>query len=175
VNKEVKSIARHIHVNRKIRAKEVRLIDPEGKQVGVVPLAQALETAESYGLDLVEVAPHVSPPVCRIMDYGRYKYEQSKKLQESRKRQSSYQVKEIKFRPRTEEHDLKVKLRRIRRFLQNRDRVKISIMFRGREMAYTGRGSALLQRVAEETSDIASVDQESRLEGRHMVMILAPK
>ncbi|NVM57079.1 MAG: translation initiation factor IF-3, partial [Desulfobacterales bacterium] len=157
----MKSIVRHINVNRKIRAKEVRLIDIDGKQAGVVPLTQALEAAESHGLDLVEVAPHVTPPVCRVMDYGRYKYQQNKKLQEAKKRQSGYQVKEIKIRPKTEEHDLQVKLRNIKRFLQNRDKVKISIQFRGREMAYTDRGSALLKRMAEETSDLAVVEQES--------------
>jgi len=151
------------------------LIDPDGKQIGVVSLSKALQTAEFHGLDLVEVAPQVSPPVCRIMDYGRFKYQQNKKLQEAKKRQTGYQVKEIKLRPMTEEHDLQVKMRRIRRFLQSRDKVKVSIIFRGREMAYTGRGAALLKRMAEEISDLASVEQESRLEGRHMVMILAPK
>ncbi len=169
------AITRWINVNEKIRAKQVRLIDPGGKQLGVVPIVEALKTAESYDLDLVEVAPHVSPPVCRIMDYGRYKYAQNKKLQEARKRQSGFQVKEVKLRPTTEEHDLQVKLRHTRRFLENRDKVKVSIMFRGREIAYTERGSELLNRVVEETSDLAFVEQESRLEGRHMVMVLAPK
>ena len=151
------------------------MIDPDGKQLGVVQIAEALKTAESHNLDLVEVAPHVSPPVCRIMDYGRYKYTQNKKLQEAKKRQSGFQIKEIKLRPRTGEHDLQVKLRNMKRFLQNRDKVKVSIMFRGREMAYTGRGAELLKRVAEEASDLAFVEQESRLEGRNMIMILAPK
>lgn len=151
------------------------MIDPDGKQVGVVPFMRALETAETYGLDLVEVAPHVSPPVCRIMDYGRYKYEQNKKLQESKRRQSGFQLKEIKFRPKTEEHDFQVKLRHIKRFLQNRDKVKVSIQFRGREIAYKGLGSALLERVVEEASDFAVVEQTLKLEGRHMIMVLAPK
>ncbi len=171
----MKGIAKRINVNRRIRAKEVRLIDPDGKQVGVVPLREALETAEAHGLDLVEVAPNVTPPVCRVMDYGRYKYQQNKKVQEAKKRQSGYQVKEIKIRPMTGEHDLQVKLRHIRRFLENRDKVKISLMFRGREMAYTGLGSALLQRIAEETSSFSNVEQEMRQEGRHMYMVLAPK
>jgi len=171
----VKSIVRHVKVNRQIWAKEVRLIDPDGKQVGVVPLAQALEAAKAYSLDLVEVAPHVKPPVCRIMDYGKYKYEQRKKLQELKRRQSGYQLKEIKIRPMTEKHDFEVKLRRIRQFLKNRDKVKVLVMFRGRELAYTERGAAVLQRVAEETSDVAVVEQESKLEGHNMVMVLAPK
>ena len=173
--KEVKNIAKRINVNRRIRAKEVRLIDQDGNQVGVVPLMKALETAESHGLDLVEVAPNVSPPVCRIMDFGRYKYQQSKKLQEAKKRQSTSHVKEIKIRPMTGEHDLQVKMRHIKRFLDNRDKVKVSIMFRGRELAHTDLGEAILQRVAEETSEFAVVEQEARREGRIMVMVLAPK
>jgi len=151
------------------------LIDADGKQLGVVPLKQALETAEARGLDLVEVAPHVSPPVCRVMDYGRYKYQQSKKLQEAKKRQSGYQIKEIKIRPLTGEHDVQVKLRNIRRFLDHRDKVKVSLMFRGREIAYTELGTAILKRVADETADIANVEQEMRREGRHIFMVLAPK
>jgi len=151
------------------------LIDPDGKQVGVVPLMEALQTAESHGLDLVEVAPNVSPPVCRIMDYGRYKYQQNKKLQEARKRQSSFQVKEIKIRPMTEERDLQVKVRHIKRFLRNRDKVRVTIVFRGREMAYTDLGAALLRRVAEEISEFAVIEQEARREGHVMVMVFAPK
>jgi translation initiation factor IF-3 len=171
----VKGIAKRINVNRRIRAREVRLIDAEGKQVGVVPLKQALEVAEENGLDLVEVAPHVSPPVCRVMDYGRYKYQQNKKLQEAKRRQSGYQIKEIKIRPLTGEHDVQVKLRHIRRFLEHRDKVKVSLMFRGRELAYTELGTAILNRIAEETSDISNVEQEMRREGRHIFMVLAPK
>ncbi len=173
--KEVKNIAKRINVNRRIRAKEVRLIDPDGKQLGVVPFMEALETAESHGLDLVEVAPNVSPPVCRIMDYGRYKYQQNKKLQEAKKRQSTFQVKEIKLRPRTGEHDFQVKMRHAKRFLDHRDKVKVSVIFRGREMAHTELGVGLLKRVVEETSEFAVVEQGARREGRIMVMILAPK
>jgi translation initiation factor IF-3 len=173
--KEVKNIAKRINVNRRIRAKEVRLIDPDGKQLGVVPFKEALETAESHGLDLVEVAPNVSPPVCRIMDYGRYKYQQNKKLQEAKKRQSTFQVKEIKLRPRTGEHDFQVKMRHAKRFLDHRDKVKVSVIFRGREMAHTELGVGLLKRVVEETSEFAIVEQGARREGRIMVMILAPK
>ena len=173
--KEVKNIAKRINVNRRIRAKEVRLIDPDGKQLGVLPLMEALETAQSHGLDLVEVAPNVSPPVCRIMDYGRYKYQQNKKLQEAKKRQSTFQVKEIKIRPMTGEHDFQVKMRHIKRFLHTRDKVKVTIIFRGREIAHTDLGAALLRRVAEEISELAVVEQEARREGRIMVMVLAPK
>lgn len=169
----MKHIAKRVNVNRRIRAKEVRLISADGDQLGVVPLREALGIAQESGLDLVEVAPQVNPPVCRIMDYGRYKYQQSKKTQESRKRSSGYQIKEIKFRPMTGEHDFQVKLRKIKRFLENRDKVKVSIMFRGRELAYTERGSELLKRIAAETSDFASVEQEARREGRQMFMILA--
>ena len=151
------------------------MIDAEGNQVGIVPLREALETAESSGLDLVEVSPNVNPPVCRVMDYGRYKYQQNKKLQEAKRRQSAYQVKEIKIRPMTGEHDLQVKLRNIRRFLEHRDKVKVSLMFRGREMAYQGLGAAVLERVAELTSDVANVEQAMRREGRRMFMVLAPK
>jgi translation initiation factor IF-3 len=173
--KEVKNIAKRINVNRRIRAKEVRLIDPDGKQLGVVPFMEALETAESHGLDLVEVAPNVSPPVCRIMDYGRYKYQQNKKLQEAKKRQSTFQVKEIKLRPRTGEHDFQVKMRHAKRFLDNRDKVKITVIFRGREMAYANLGKALLDRVVEQTEEFAVVEQGARREGRILVMVLAPK
>ena len=151
------------------------MIDAEGKQVGVVQLKQALEAAEEHGLDLVEVAPHVSPPVCRVMDYGRYKYQQNKKLQEAKRRQSVYQIKEIKIRPLTGEHDVQVKLRHIRRFLEHRDKVKVSLMFRGRELAYTELGTAILKRIAEETSEICNVEQEIRREGRQIFMVLAPK
>jgi translation initiation factor IF-3 len=173
--KEVKNIAKRINVNRRIRAKEIRLIDQDGKQLGVVPFKEALATAESHGLDLVEVAPNVSPPVCRIMDYGRYKYQQNKKLQEAKKRQSTFQVKEIKLRPRTGEHDFQVKMRHAKRFLDHRDKVKVSVIFRGREMAHTELGVGLLKRVVEETSEFAVVEQGARREGRIMIMILAPK
>ena len=171
----MKSIAKRININRRIRAREVRLIDPDGNQVGVVPLGQALEAAESHGLDLVEVSPNVSPPVCRIMDYGRYKYQQNKKLQEAKKRQSTFQVKEIKMRPMTGENDFQVKMRHIKRFLDNRDKVKVTVFFRGREMAHADLGLSMMQRVVEEISEVAVVEQEARREGRVMVMILAPK
>ena len=171
----MKSIAKRVNVNRRIRAKEVRLIDAEGNQVGVVPISEALSVAESSGLDLVEVSPNVSPPVCRIMDYGRYKYQQNKKLQEGKKRQSTFQVKEIKVRPRTGEHDLQVKLRHIKRFIENNDKVKVTVFFRGREMAHMELGVAMMQRVVEETAEYAVVEQHAKREGRIMIMVLGPK
>jgi translation initiation factor IF-3 len=171
--REVNQIAKRINVNHKIRAREVRLIDQDGNQVGVVSRQQALETANSAGLDLVEVAPQANPPVCRVMDYGRYKYQQSKKLQEAKKRSASYQIKEVKVRPNTGEHDLEVKLRHIRRFLENGDKVKVSLMFRGREMVYTDQGVDLLNQIVDMTSDIAVVEQQTRREGRQMFMVLA--
>jgi len=171
----VKSIAKRVNVNKRIRAREVRLIDAEGNQVGVVPISEALSTAESSGLDLVEVASNVSPPVCRIMDYGRYKYQQNKKLQEGKKRQSTFQVKEIKMRPRTGEHDLQVKLRHIKRFIENHDKVKVTVFFRGREMAHMELGVAMMQRVVDETAEYAVVEQHAKRDGRVMIMVLAPK
>ncbi len=149
------------------------MIDQDGEQQGVVPRSQALEAAGSAGLDLVEVAPQANPPVCRIMDYGRYKYQQSKKLQEAKKRSASYQIKEVKVRPQTGEHDLQVKLRHMRCFLDNGDKVKVSIVFRGREMVYAEQGANLLLRIAEAISDVAVIEQQARREGRQMFMILA--
>lgn len=163
------------NINRNIRAREVRLIDPDGNQVGVVPTTRALETALSFGLDLVEISPNAVPPVCKIMDYGRYKYELTKKLQEAKKKQSTFQVKEIKVRPKTGDHDLQVKLGHIRKFLGKKDKVKVTVMFRGREITLSQRGRELLQRIAEETSEIAAVEQLPKFEGRTMIMVLSPK
>jgi translation initiation factor IF-3 len=151
------------------------LISADGNQVGVVPLRQALDIADEAGLDLVEVAPQVSPPVCRIMDYGRYKYQQSKKLQEARKKSAGYQIKEVKFRPSTGEHDFQVKVRKIKQFLEGGDKVKVSIMFRGRELAYTEKGLEMLRRIAENAIEFGVVEQHARREGRQMFMILAHK
>jgi translation initiation factor IF-3 len=164
-----------VNVNNRIRAREVRLIDEGGEQVGIVLLKQALEIADSKGLDLVEVAPMARPPVCRIMDYGKYRYEQKKKHQEAKKKQSAFQVKEIKIRPMTGDHDLEVKLRHIKRFLKKRDKVKISMQFRGREITYTDLGRESMQRVVELTSEFAIVEEYPKMEGRRMVMILSPK
>jgi translation initiation factor IF-3 len=140
----------------------------------VVPIEEAQESARAQGLDLVEVAPNARPPVCRIMDYGRYKYEQAKAEREARKKQHVTQMKEIKMRPNIEEHDFEFKTRHIKRFLDDRNKVKVTIMFRGREMAHTENGREVLNDVVEEIGDLAIVEQRARLEGRNMFMILAP-
>ncbi|WP_144016543.1 translation initiation factor IF-3 [Desulfococcus multivorans] len=162
-------------MNRQIRAKEVRVIDPDGNQIGIVPTHKALATANDFGLDLVEVSPNASPPVCKIMDYGRYKYEQTKKLQEAKKKQSTFQVKEIKVRPKTGDHDLNVKLGHIRKFIERKDKVKVTVMFRGREITLSDQGRELLKRIADELEELAIVEQYPKFEGRTMVMILSPK
>ena len=164
-----------IRVNDTIRAGEVRVIDPDGKQIGVIPTDRAKETAADYGLDLVEVSPNANPPVCKIMDYGRYKYEQTKKKQEAKKKQSHFTVKEIKVRPKTGEHDLQTKLGHLRKFITRKDKVKVTVMFRGREITLSDLGLAILERIARETADIAVVEQEPKFEGRTMMMILAPR
>ncbi len=153
----------------------MRVIDPDGNQVGILPTYKALATAGDFGLDLVEISPNADPPVCKIMDYGRYKYEQTKKKQEAKKKQSTFQVKEIKIRPKTGEHDLKIKLNNIKKFIGKKDKVKVTVMFRGREIALSGLGRDLLKQIAEETDDIAVVEQYPKFEGRTMMMILSPK
>ena len=164
-----------ININRNVRAKEVRVIDPEGAQVGVIPTYKAIAIANDHGLDLVEISPNANPPVCKIMDYGRYKYEQTKKKQEAKKKQASFQLKEIKVRPKTGEHDLQVKLGHIRKFLLKKDKVKVTVIFRGREITLSGLGRDILKKIAGETSEIAFVEQFPKIEGRTMAMILAPK
>ena len=151
------------------------MIDPDGEQVGVLPTYKALATAGDYGLDLVEISPNANPPVCKIMDYGRYKYEQTKKKQEAKKKQTTFQVKEIKVRPKTGEHDLQTKLGHIRKFIEKRDKVKVTVIFRGREITLSKLGKDVLQRMAEEVEDIAVVEQYPKFEGRTMFMILAAK
>lgn len=141
----------------------------------MVPTDKALAVATDFGLDLVEVSPNASPPVCKIMDYGRYKYEQTKKTQEAKKKQSTFQVKEIKVRPKTGDHDLQTKVGHIRKFIDKKDKVKVTCMFRGREITLTDQARDLLQRIAEEVEDIAIVEQFPKFEGRTMMMILAPK
>ena len=171
----MKRIAKEININWNIRAPEVRVIDSGGKQAGVLPLKEAMKTAEEQGLDLVEVAPNSNPPVCRIMNYGKYKYQQSKRTQEARRHQTIIQVKEVKVRPRTEEHDFQFKLRHVKRFLSEGNKVKVSMLFRGREIAHPEFGKELLNRFLEEVKDLIVLEQAPRLEGRNMVMILAPK
>jgi translation initiation factor IF-3 len=164
-----------VRINEQIRVPEVRLIGPDGQQVGVMPIKEALAYAAEAHLDLVEVAPQANPPVCRVMDYGKFKYQQSKKQQEARRRQTTIQVKEIKVRPKIEEHDMGFKLRNSRRFLEEGDKVKISVIFRGREIAHTDRGFKLLAQIAEALADVGTVEQEPKLEGRNLSMIVSPK
>jgi translation initiation factor IF-3 len=167
-------IDRELRVNERIRAREVRLIDTDGTQLGIMPLRQALEIAYEKGLDLVEVAPQARPPVCRIMDYGKFKYEESKREREARKKQKQVTIKELKLRPSIEDHDLQVKLRNAERFLRDGDKVKCTIMFRGREIVHKELGRAVLDRLAAALSELAVVERQPVLEGRNMVMILAP-
>ena len=161
-------------MNDEITAREVRLIDQDGKQMGVVPLAQAKRIAQEAELDLVEVSPTAKPPVCRIMDYGKFRFEQSKKQQEARKKQKQIQVKEVKFRPGTDEGDYQVKLRNLIRFLSEGDKAKVTLRFRGREMVHQDIGMKLLTRVEADLQDYATVEQRPKLEGRQMIMVFAP-
>lgn len=163
-----------LRVNRRIRIREVRLIGPDGSQWGVFATADALKRAEELGLDLVEISPNARPPVCKIMDYGKYKYETNKKKQEAKKKQVVVHIKELKMRPRTDVHDLEVKLKHLRRFLEHGDRVKVSVRFRGREMAYTSMGMEKLHKLAREVSDLSTIEQAPRMDGRMMTMLLAP-
>lgn len=160
--------------NDQIRVREVRLIGADGEQLGIVERNEALQMARDAGLDLVEVAATAEPPVCRIMDYGRYKYESQKKKQEAKKRQTVIQIKEIKLRPKTDEHDYQTKVNHIRRFIEDGDRCKVTIFFRGREIVHKDRGQTMLDRVVEDTKDIARVEQEARAEGRTLHMLLTP-
>ncbi len=162
-------------MNEEITVPEVRLIGTEGEQVGVVPIAEALRIAEEAELDLVEVAADAKPPVCRIMDYGKYLFEENKKKHAARKKQKQIQIKEIKFRPGTEEGDYQVKLRNLVRFLDDGDRAKITLRFRGREMAHQELGLKLLKRIEVDLAEVGTVEQFPRLEGRQMVMVIVPK
>jgi translation initiation factor IF-3 len=147
----------------------------EGGQLGVISLTEALAEAAKAGLDLVEVSPTAAPPVCRIMDYGKFRYQQSKKVQVSKKSQTVIQVKEIRLRPKTEEHDLETKIKHVRKFLEQRNKVKISMVFRGREITYTEIGRRIMEEIKESLADSCIIDQHPKLEGRSMVMVLSPK
>lgn len=164
-----------MRVNRLIKSPLVRLIASDGEQAGIVPIEQALRTAQEEGLDLVEVAPNADPPVCRVMDYGKYKYQQAKKAQEAKKNQAQTQLKEIKFRPKIADHDFNFKMNKVKKFLEERNRVKITVQFRGREIAYKEYGARLLERVVEELGDSVSVAASPKQEGRFLHMVLAPK
>jgi translation initiation factor IF-3 len=151
------------------------VINVDGEQLGVIALTDALAEAAKAGLDLVEVSPTAAPPVCRIMDYGKFRYQQSKKIQVSKKSQTVIQVKEIRLRPKTEEHDLEVKIKHVKKFLEQHNKVKISMMFRGREIAYTEIGRKIMEDIKNTLTDGCVIDQQPKLEGRSMVMILSPK
>ncbi|MGD9159236.1 MAG: translation initiation factor IF-3 [Desulfobacteraceae bacterium] len=162
-------------VNEMIRASQVRLISNEGEQLGIMSTKDAFDIAGKDGLDLVEVAPNADPPVCRIMDYGKYKYQASKKDQEARKKTKAFQLKEVKFRPHTDDHDLNYKIKNIIKFLEKKNRVKLTVMYRGREYAYQEAGIELLNKVAEEIQEYGSIEQEAKKEGRNATMVIVPK
>jgi translation initiation factor IF-3 len=162
-------------INEEINVREVQLIDHEGHNRGVVPIQQALETATTAGLDLVEIAPNSAPPVVKVMDYGKYKYQEQKKAAEARKKQKIVEIKEIKFRPMIDDHDYDVKMRSMRRFFEEGDKVKVTLRFRGREMAHQELGTKLLDRVRDDLTKLAKVEQEPKFEGRQMIMVLAPR
>ena len=161
-------------INEEIREKEVRLIDSEGQQLGIMPLQKALEAAEEKGLDLVNISPKANPPVCKIMDYGKYRFEQAKREKEARKNQRMVEVKEIRFSPKIDVHDFEVKAKNATKFLTGGDKVKVTVRFRGREMAHTQIGLDLLHKFAETCSPVSTVEKEPKLEGRQMIMVLAP-
>jgi translation initiation factor IF-3 len=161
-------------VNGRIRAPEIRLIGAEGENVGVVTPDRAMALAEAAGLDLVEISPNANPPVCKIMDFGKFKYDTQKREAEAKKKQKTIEVKEVKFRPNTDTHDYDVKMRNVFKFLENGDKVKVTLRFRGREMAHQNLGRELLERVADDTKEIGKVENFPKMEGRQMVMMIGP-
>ena len=169
----VKSI--RINVNNRIRASQVRLIDEKGKQLGIVPLAKALTAAKDAQLDLVEVAPNVKPPVCKIMDFSKYKYEQEKKEREAKKKQHIVHLKEIKMSSKIQEHDYQTKLNHLRRFLERKDRAKVTMFFRGREMAHIDIGRSILDRLTKDLADVGEPEEPPRKEGKLLIMKFVPK
>jgi len=162
-------------INEEIRVREVHLIDRDGTNKGTVLIADALAAAQEAGLDLVEISPNAAPPIVKILDYGKYKYQEQKKAAEARKKQKVVEVKELKFRPMIDDHDYDVKMRSMKRFFEEGDKVKVTLRFRGREMAHQELGTKLLERVKDDTSKFAKVEQEPRFEGRQVVMVLAPR
>jgi translation initiation factor IF-3 len=158
-----------------IRVREVRVISPEGEQLGILPIEEAVALAQERDLDLVEVAPNERPPVCRIMDFGKYKYQQAKRSQEAKKRQKVIQIKEIKMRSKTEEHDYQFKVRHAHRFLEEGNKVKVTLLFRGREMDHVELGQRMLDRIITDCKDVSTVEQHPRLEGQTLTLILAPR
>ena len=172
---EVRTISKELRVNDEIRAREIRLIGVDGEQLGVMHPKDALKIAQERDLDLVEIAPNGKPAVCRIMDYGKYKYEQSKRERENKKNQKVITIKEVKLRPNIEDHDFYVKLKSAQRFLSDGNKVKVTIMFRGREMTHPELGSNVLERVIKELGDKIICEKSPKLEGRNMTMVIAPK
>ncbi len=165
---------RDLRVNHRIRVPQVRLIGADGSQLGVIATPDAMKMARESGLDLVEISPQANPPVCKILDYGKYKYEKKKKAQEAKKKQIVVKVKEIKLRPNTEDHDLDFKVKHARRFIEDGDKAKFTVVFRGREMAYTDLGRKLMERVLDQLKDVAKVEHPPTMEGKSMIMIMAP-
>lgn len=161
-------------LNERIRVPQVRLIDELGNQVGVVPTYEALQMARDRGLDLMEVSPNAQPPVCKICDYGKFKYEKKKKEQSAKKKQTVIKVKEIQLRPQTEEHDLEYKFKNVRQFLEDGDKAKITIMFRGREITYVDQGFKIMKQLVDMVKDIANVEAPPKIEGKKLIMVLAP-
>ena len=172
---EVKRIGKERRINEQIRAREVRVVSDANEQLGIMTLHEAIRMAEEKGLDLVEVAPNGRPPVCRIMNYGKYRYEQQKRDKEAKKKQKVFQIKEVKLRPNIEDHDFFVKLKNAQRFLGDGNKVKVTIMFRGREMTHPELGQDVLDRFAKELGDTVVREKPPKLEGRNMTMIVAPK
>lgn len=176
VLKRTRTIAsKEVRRNHDITAPEVRLIDAAGEQAGIVSIEAALAAAQEASLDLVEISPHAEPPVVKVMDFGKYRFDQKKKLNESRKKQKQVKVKEVKFRPGTDIGDYNIKLRNLIKFLENGDRTKVTLRFRGREMAHQELGLELLKRVEGDLKDIGTVEQFPKMEGRQMIMVVAPK
>lgn len=162
-------------VNAQIRAREVRVVGPDGEQLGIIPIGEALERAQELNLDLVEVAPNAKPPVCKVMDYGKFRYQQQKRAHEAKKKQTVIQVKEVKVRPKIDDHDYQFKLQHVRRFLTGGDKAKISVVFRGREIVHRDLGAKLLDRFIEDSQDLGEVESRPRMEGRSMTVILTAK
>lgn len=160
-------------MNEDIKADEIRVVDEDGEMLGVMSVEEGIEKAYEAGLDLIEISPNATPPVCKILDYGKYKYEQQKKANEARKKQKVIDVKEVKIRPGIEDHDYKVKMRNARRFLEDGDKVKVTMRFRGREMAHIDIGMDIMERIKEELADVGKVDMQPKLEGRQAIMVLS--
>ncbi|MDQ7825615.1 MAG: translation initiation factor IF-3 [Candidatus Eremiobacteraeota bacterium] len=168
-------MSKDLRINKEIRAKQVRVISDAGEQLGILGTKEALAIAEEKDLDLVEVSPNTDPPVCKLMDYGKFKYEQAKKERDSKVKRKTLEVKEVKLRPKIDEHDFQVKSKIAERILKGGDKVKVTLMFRGREVVYTKLGEKLMERLFEEVAPLCLVEKKPKLEGRNMIMILAPK